>query len=487
MAYDINAPLVHVSELDYLSIKHSFEGIMCFGGTGSGKSSGVSNTFLRRMMQSHYGGLMLTVKDSDFDDYYRLAQEAGREKDIIRFSPSSPYVFDFLAAEAGQKNGADGGAESEDLINLFMAIIAIANGGEVRSKESYWLLALRQLLRNTICLLECAGEAITMPNMYRLIVSAPGDEADISKHMAPPEKADPPSHKPYFFQCMDKMLSRNTQLANDVKGECFEDMNNVGIDYWTKEYPNLAEKTRSIIVSMFTTSADSFLRGSLRSLFGAAEGKYDISPVCTRAGALMVIDVPLIKEPSVGRIANGVMKLCFQRILQRTPINDETRPVFIHIDECQYHMSDLDAAFQQLCRSARISSIYLSQALPGMQINLGEGKKAEMALNSILGNLSTKIFCAQSEPDTNEFASRIFGEIYQKVGGSSASYNDQGELNSNSSINEQKRRVIEPIAFHKLKRGGPENDFIVSAIMHQVGRTFEATGTNYLHVNFSQR
>ena len=45
---------------------------------------------------------------------------------------------------------------------------------------------------------------------------------------------------------------------------------------------------------------------------------------------------------------------------------------------------------------------------------------------------------------------------------------------ANVSRSEQKRAFIEPSRFQSLKRGGPENDYTVEAVVFQGGRMFRA-------------
>ena len=140
------------------------------------------------------------------------------------------------------------------------------------------------------------------------------------------------------------------------------------------------------------------------------------------------------------------------------------------------------------------------------------------------------MFCANSCPETNEFASRMIGKVLTRHGnfsegnsrsfnegmsagnskssGSSSSYGSSwgGGYSTNSSdgssdtsgsnwggnrgrgssenisrgFHESMEYAIEPGDFARcLKTGGPQNGNRVTAVWFQAGRTFKATGKNF--------
>ncbi|MCG8382919.1 MAG: TraM recognition domain-containing protein [Gammaproteobacteria bacterium] len=471
---DLDFPLVQLSEKDRWTVRDAFEGTMVLGGTGSGKTSGSGHTFANAFLQAGFGGLVLTAKPDELAEWRNWASACGREDQLLVVHPAEPWYFDFMEYEARRDNGSD----TQTMVSLFMLIIEIANEGSIQSQETYWLLALRQMLRNAIDMLKCAGELITVETLYRLIVSAP---TSVSRLGSEDWQQDS-----YCFRCLNTATDQYealTDLSDGTQKPMHFDDFDIAFLYWTNEFPNLAEKTRSIIVSMFTTTADAFLRGTLKRLFVTDHNKRPAPPELARQGAIIVMDLNIKEHEDVGRIAQGVYKLMFQKANERQVASDSTPGVFLYADECQFFLNSYDLAFQQTARSSRIASFYLSQTLSNFHVGLGE--RGEQKANALLGNLSTKIFHANPDTTTNEWSAKLIGEDWSLQSSSTSSFDQQDEARMSTNLSEQRRYIIEPIAFTQLQRGGQPYDYTVSALMHQVGRTW-STGNNYLEVFFQQ-
>ncbi len=468
---NLDTPLVQLSEHDSWTIRDSFEGTMVFGGTGSGKTSGSGSTFANAFLKAGYGGLVLTAKTDELDLWREWSRACGREDQLVIIKPSNPYYFDFMEYEAKRQDGSD----TQTMVSLFMLIIEIANEGSIESKEAYWLLALRQMLRNTIDILKCAGELISVESMYRFIVSAP---TSITRMGSGDWQEDS-----YCYKCLSKATDRYEEATETGSKEIHFIDFDIAFIYWTNEFPNLAEKTRSIIVSMFTTAADAFLRGNLKRIFITDKSKQSAPPELARQGAIIVMNLPVKQYEDVGRIAQGVYKLIFQKASERSVTGDATPGVFLYADECQYFLNSYDLQFQQTARSSRVASFYLSQNLSNFHVNLGE--QGEQKANSLLGNISTKIFHANSDPITNDWSARLFGENWQLQSSTTSAFDPDEQARMSSNVSEQKRHILEPIEFTQLHRGGKQYDHLVSALIHQVGRTW-STGDNFIETYFKQ-
>ena len=165
----LDKTLVQLTEQDSFTVRDSFEGTMVWGGTGSGKTSGSGNAFARAFVESGFGGLVLTAKNDELEFWRQITREYGREKQLVIIKPTNPYFFNWLEYEAKRQDGSD----TQTVESLLILIIEVANEGSIQSSDSYWLLALRQMIRNTIDMLKCAGEVVSVENMYRFIVTAP--------------------------------------------------------------------------------------------------------------------------------------------------------------------------------------------------------------------------------------------------------------------------------------------------------------------------
>ena len=95
----LDTPLVMLSENDPWTIRDSFEGVQVFGGTGAGKTTS-AKIFASAFLESGYGGLVLTVKPEETQQWIEWVKEAGRENQLVIINPSCSYFFDFLEYEA---------------------------------------------------------------------------------------------------------------------------------------------------------------------------------------------------------------------------------------------------------------------------------------------------------------------------------------------------------------------------------------------------
>lgn len=468
---DLDRNLVMFTEYDGMTLRQLFEGTLTLGTSGSAKTSTTAHMFAHAFMDAGFGGLVLTAKVEEKNQWRQWARECGRENDLVIFKPTNPYYFDIMEWEAKRQDGSD----TETVVGLFMVIIEIANGGAIQSKESYWILSLRSMLRSTVDILKCSGQTVSIENMYHLIITAP---TSISRLGSGDFQKDS-----FCFKCLNTATDNFERLEGSGNREDHFDDFDISFKYWTYEFPNLAEKTRSIIVSMFTTTADAFLRGNLKRLFNTDPRRQEALPELARQGKIIILDLPIKKYEQTGVIAQGVYKLCFQKAMERERVTSRTPNVFLFADECQFTLTSYEDSFQTTARSSRIATFYLTQSISNLHLNLGD--KAEQRTKSLLTNLGTKIFHAQVDDETNLFASKLIGEDWSLQSTSSSSFNqdDTGQLST--SFAQQRRFLLEPITFSRLLRGGAHNEYIASAIVHQVGRIW-STEENFLEVFMKQ-
>ena len=271
--------------------------------------------------------------------------------------------------------------------------------------------------------------------------------------------------------------------------------------YFLREYPRFGDRLRSSITSIFTASADPWMRGSLRRLFSRKkdDGGFYLDPDHCKDGAIYLFDYP-VKEGLVGRVAQSIYKLIWQQHMERRNVTEDGgRAVFLWADEAQnFLLPEQDALFAQTARSSRILTVLLSQNISNFYTALGQGEHGVNQTESLLGNMATLIFHANTHEKTNRWASTVFGSQWTHTASFTSGDSDNrsfGEQQSNlsmgssnsTSISEQQRSVVEPREFGLLKTGGAAFDYEVEALISQAGRIWNATGNNVLKVTFDQR
>ncbi|MBX6312463.1 MAG: TraM recognition domain-containing protein [Isosphaeraceae bacterium] len=468
------------SGVDPWTIADACEGTLVAGATGSGKTTGSGRVTAKAFLDAGFGGMALTAKRDELSLWEAYCREAGRSGDLLVFGPGRPLRYNFLDHELNRKG--EGAGLTENLVNLFSTVLEVAErqgGHGGREDEGYWRRANRQLARNAIDLTTLSGERLSIPNLYRLIVSAPTSTAEA--------RSDEWKAQSFCYRCLELADDRPKSPRERADYE-------IVADYFLLEYPALSEKTRSVIVSTFTSMIDVLNRGVLRELFCTDT---NVTPEAIEQGKILVIDLPVKEFAEVGIFSQVLWKYAFQRSIERRDVRRNPRPVFFWADEAQYFLTSYDMQFQTTARSSRVATVLLTQNLPNFYAALGGGEKGKAEADSLIGNLNTKIFHANGDPVTNEWAATLIGRTRQYFINAGNSYEpDDGSArwmglrkapSTNAGVTEAYEFEVQPGAFTSLRKGGAANRGLVDAILFQGGRRFESTGRTWMPVTFQQK
>lgn len=484
-------------------------GLICFGMTGSGKSSGPLRSIALKFLEYGYGGIVFCAKPDECETWEGYARETKRDKDLILLSKET---FCFLDYEFSRPADS-GGGQVENVVNIFLEVVKITKdkkqGG---TSDEYWQNAIKQFLRNTISLLVMAHEAVTLPNIKAAIDTTLRSNEIAAKLKLYMEKfhdfcyesqerlaAQKKSNLEDFQRCLDEFekvrvnvdSAEFTKTLVDVTREYCTGLlmkaiffgNDQGPDYelaynyFLVEFPQLDERTRSNTISSFTVLADSMLRGEFLRCFGAKESSLVMEDLY-RKGKILIVDQDVKRNGIVGQMTAAIIKLCFEKMIERREdiSNPDARPVFLWGDECQFFALDYDQKFQTTARSSRTLTVYATQNLD----NLHDGYGKEKA-NSLLGNLGTKIFCQNGDHTTNKWAADSIGqEVLRRRSqnvGDSKSGGTKGEYNKSDNYSEgwseQKDYKVDIVQFTTLQTGGPRGQCQVGYIYWQSGRVLK--------------
>lgn len=466
---DLDQAIYHFNEEHPFTIRQACEGVQIFGGIGSGKTSGSGANLAKAYLKAGFGGLVLCAKKDELETWQRYAQETGRADSLLVFDASGNYRFPFLQYEVEREG--EGAGYTENLVRLFMTVHeAISRRSSSGGSDPYWQSAMQQLMRNAIDLCLIAKGEVSVPLMYDVVRTAPQSKEEIS--------SEEWRQKSICWQLLmaghAKTLDEWTQYDFDTTAS-----------FWLGEYPAINPKTRSGIVSMFTTTTDNFLRRPFRMLFSEppADPEKIAYPELTHHGVIIVLHLPVKEFGDAGRAAQVVYKYIWQQATERRDVKENPRPVFLWVDEAQNFATEYDMQFQATARSSRACTVYLTQNMPNYYAEMG-GEGSRHRVDSLVGNLQTKIFHANSDPATNQFASEVIGKSWkarrsssQSVGGSTFSLGDSKQESFDDDV--------PPQTFTRLAKGGPENGYFVDAVVFQNGRVWSA-GETYLFANFYQ-
>ncbi|HEX4488853.1 MAG TPA: TraM recognition domain-containing protein, partial [Terriglobales bacterium] len=418
-----------------------------------------------------------SAKPDDLDKYLEWCRSAGRLKDVIVFGPGQGTFFNFLDYEAS-RSGA-GGGQTEDIVKFLLNISEIrgrenSKGGGGENAE-YFANAKEESLRATIDVLAMARQRISVPNIYKMIATAP-NSIEEARHSQWRKES-------YCWACL-------SDAANLEKGEeRLKDLDNAAT-YWLSAYPRLNEKTRTNITSSITGTIDLLNRGLLRQLFSQGT---NVTPADIANGKILLFSTSVKEFGMTGALAQVIWKYAFQRDIERRNVQTNPRPVFLHIDEFQLLTTSYDSEFATTCRSSKVCFFILSQSLPTIWSALGGDEKARTDTASLLGNMNLKIFCANSEVETNRWIAETLGKRKQyliqssRSGGSSLALLSaiQPEQNS-ASISEHVDFQVQNSDLASLRMGGAKNNYSVDAIVYRTGQLFKSTGRNWMKTTFKQ-
>ena len=470
---NLDYPLLNFSSnsSDNWTVRDAVRGVQIFGGIGSGKSSGSGKYIAKTFLQNGFGGIVLCAKPDERANWEKYAATTGRKDDLIIFSKNSPYEFNPLQYEMTREG--EGAGEVFNLSYLFMEIYKMGNrfsgGSQAGDSERFWEQALKRCINRMIQLIQMAEEELSIENMQAILSSAPDETEAKAIFKMSGEDLETWAAENYCIHCLlraggNAIEGENEALYHHIK------------DYFTRQFAGLSENTRMTIVESFLGLAEPFTSGILKKHF--ANGT-NLKPELTHEGKIIVLDFPVKEFLASGIYAQGIFKLLWQQATERRDIKESPLPVFLWADESQLFISDYDQIFQTTARSSKACTVFISQNISNYYSAIG-GKDPRPKINSLLGNLSTKIFHANNDSVTNKWAAETIGQAWRNVSSMST-----GEKQS-SSISQKFHWQVEPREFTILKNGGEVNDFQVEGIVSIAGRQW-SDGKNYGQNVFDQR
>jgi hypothetical protein len=492
--FDLDTLLIELpsaSGRDEWSIRHACSGVAIFGATSSGKSSGSGRLLALKYLAAGFGGLVLTVKPDDVEVWRSYCAMTGRTDDLVVIEPKGKHFFNILDHAAGY-----GTSELDATDNIVEVLTKVIESGQVqdggKGDDVFWRDQLQLLITNTIDLCKLAYNRVSVQTMYDIIQTIPHGIDELRS---------PDSESKAFQQAfMAAQTNVNSQIDVWAATLSQDQINSIETDngramleavpdarlfkfingYFVDELIPLSEKTRSIIQVSVSAFMSRLLREPFYTLF--CKQLSTITPEDCFDGKIVLINLPVKRYHKVGRDIQMAVKLLFVRSWEQRDVNTYPRPCFLFVDEAQTFLTENDADFLTTARSSRIATVFLSQSLSNYYAAMG-GQKAEYRVRSLMGNLGTKIFHANTDEATNEFASKLIGDAY---------FEDQTESVTVAQNFAQTRgrslkleRVARPEQFVQLLTGGPRFGLRVEGYLHRQGESF-ANGWNHIKMVFRQ-
>ncbi len=466
--WNFDVPLFHWSPGDGFTLRNGQESVAIFGELGAAKTTGSAARFLLEYLALGMGGIVNCVKPGERELIEAYARETGRADSLIIVSPGSRWRCN-LMRYALLRPGIEG-SRVESVVSLLMTVVEAAERGErgnTAQGDVFWRRSLRQILRNGIEVCIAATGEVTMSMLHDVIISAPTSHTEVQNK----EWQEGAACYRLIEQAESRADKRTAREQADYE---------LAARYFLREFPDMPNDTRGSILATYGVMADVLLRGQMADLVGS---ETNFVPELTFEGAIIVEDLPTKIYGQAGLYVQSALTYLWQTACERRDVKKNPRPVFWFVDEAHELVNNYTADFLATARSARVASVLISQNKPNYLAAMG-GEAGRHRVDAFLGNIGTKIFHANGDPETNRWASDTISEEIQTRANWHGTM-DQGRGHGGGS--EAPGRKVLPSEFTTLKKGGPQNGFVTECIVYQTGARFTANnGEPWLKTAFRQ-
>ncbi len=391
------------------------QNIVVFGGIGAGKTTRVINPLLFQLLYyTDVGGLIFDIKG-----------------DFVESVSSFANYFNKPVYRIGVGEGCIGtnllkGLTPEQAAGFLQSTFYLTGGA---TNDSFWIQSATALIQNTLGLLEVLGdEYYNLEKLYQYI----------------------------FFEDVRKAIDI---MINDVHLEegSLQARNLANYKgYYQNVFMQMDIKMRESIKGTLSTVLSPFQNPELIDAFSGTdpEENFDLSRII--AGDVVLVDLPLAKWATAGKVVYTMIKLRFFNLLQERQV-DKSLPqnyVFFMCDEYQNiisasNMGLSDLSFWDKSRSARCVGIISTQSISAFKSAIGN----PILSDTILANFRQKLFFKTEDIETLKYMNSLAGRVevtrrsYNHTRGTSQATTDFFKANNteNTSVNTQivERQLID--------------------------------------------
>lgn len=468
----LDAVLLWWSKQDAFTLRDILNGgVAILGRTGSGKTSSSGKALANGIVRhAGSGGLILAAKPEDRAMWEGIFRAAGRSSDLLVFSPEYPLRFNFLDFE-----NLTGGGHTRNITKCITVIGETLRSSDTTAGENadFWQREQERLIYNAVEIVKQATGKVSAPALQAFITTAAMHPSVIST-----EEWQAKFHN----QCLKAAFERQKSSAEQHDFD-------LARDYWLSEFPSMADKTRSSIMTGVMGILHTFNTGTVRELVSTTT---NVTPADMFRGKWILIDMSPAEYGDIGNFVAAGWKYLTQKMVLRRHAIESSNPVCIWVDEAQCFVNSHDAHYLAQCRSHRGCMVYLTQSLHSYYGTL-KGETGKHQADALLTNFHHKVFHALGDTDTAEWASGLIGKTLTTFHGGSMAPQDSlmdelcGRGRFTGSFNTHYEKILQDNTFlNGLRTGGKANGLLCDAIVVRSGEPF-TSGQNWLWATFSQK
>jgi len=466
----LDKPLFWWSDKDAFTARDLLNGgVAITGRAGSGKTSSSGRVLGDAIIRhTNSGGLILAAKPEDLGMWQAMFEKAGRQDDLLVFAPDQALRFNLLGYVLAM------GGHTRDVTRCITTIGETLRTADTKGGEGadFWEREQERMIYNAVEAIKLATGTVSAPDIQKFIGTAP---------MNPGQIATPEWQAGFCNQVLAMAFGKP---KTPVQQHDYD----LAKDYWLIEYPTMADKTRSSILTGVMGILHVFNVGVVRELVSTMT---NVSPDDMFNGKWIIVDMSPAEWGDMGLLVAAAWKYLTEKAVLRRHADADSNIVTIWCDEAAQFVNSFDSHFITQCRSHKGCLVFLTQSLHSYYGALkGDGGKTQA--EALLTNFSTRIFHAIGDVKTAEWAQGMVGKHRETFIGTSMApmENIWEELCGRSKVTTNSSEHYEPVLqttalMHGLRTGGAEHNLLCDAIVIRSGKPF-ANGNNWLPCTFSQ-
>ena len=364
------------------------------------------------------GMLILDVKGNYYKQVYEYAKKYEILDDLIVIGLGSNVFYNPLHKPH---------LKPQVLANRLKTILLLFSEN---NSESYWLDKAEEVLCECIKLCRLYNNGyVTFVELHKLVTL------------------------PDYYKEKIKIL-KNLFINSKFSNKELYDLN-ASLNFFEKEFFNLDDRTKNIIISEITRITNTFVSDyDVMETFCAPKSKLSFSGFdeVLRSGKIVVLNMNIFEYNMLSRIIATYLKLDFQTEIMSNLSKGVVHPSVFICDEYDKFVSKTDGEFFSLSREAKCINIVSTQSYSSLKNAL----KDENSVKVIIQNLINKIWFRTDDIFTIEESQKQLGKEEKEKTSKSISESAKETTFSyiTNSLNSQNSNISETFSTYT------QNDFI---------------------------